>query len=43
MTHDEWVAAALDAAVEQMGHVEVEDDAVLDAVATVLSTDPQND
>jgi hypothetical protein len=37
MTHDEWVAAALDAAVQQVGQVAVEDDDALDVIAEELA------
>jgi hypothetical protein len=40
VTADEWVAAALDAAADQLGHVSVEDDDALDAIASVLLSDP---
>jgi hypothetical protein len=36
VTRNEWVAAALDAAVEQVGQVGIEDPATLDLIAGVL-------
>jgi hypothetical protein len=36
-THNEWVQAALDAAVEQLGAVEITDPPTLDYLADVLS------
>jgi hypothetical protein len=38
MTHDEWVAAALDAAVDQLGQVAIEDPKVLDLIARTLNS-----
>lgn len=38
MTHDEWVQRALDARVEQLGHLAVEDPVALDIVASALSS-----
>jgi hypothetical protein len=47
MTHDEWVQAAVDAAVEQGFSVAIEDEATLVVLAELLShsrsADPTND
>jgi hypothetical protein len=42
MTPDEWVAAALAAADNQLGHVAVEDDEALDLIAEAFARAEQN-
>jgi hypothetical protein len=41
MTRDQWLAAALAAADEQLGHVDVVDDQVLDTIADALVHDEE--
>lgn len=43
VTHDDWVQAALDAAVQQHGSVGVQDPDVLDAIADVFAHGNRNE